>query len=173
MCVWERERERERERESSEGEAEREEEKNPKQASHYQCEPDEGLELTNHEIMTWAETDWATQVPQRLYFLKTISLFVFSKQTHVWKAKLSSSHSLCTGGKKSKNLHSDRTLNFSSATYYFFDLRIIKYPLLKNSICGIILIIYNLFQFFLPLQSSLTKVRSFKHQALKKGKDDY
>ena len=29
--------------------------------------PDVGLELTNHEIMTWAEvgrlTDWATQVP--------------------------------------------------------------------------------------------------------------
>ena len=30
-------------------------------------EPDAGLELTNHEIMTWAEvrplTDWATQAP--------------------------------------------------------------------------------------------------------------
>ena len=31
-------------------------------------EPNAGLKLTNHEIMTWAEvgcpTDWATQVPQ-------------------------------------------------------------------------------------------------------------
>ena len=31
-------------------------------------EPDAGLELTNHEIMTWAEVgrsrDWAIQVPQ-------------------------------------------------------------------------------------------------------------
>ena len=35
-------------------------------------EPDAGLELTNREIMTWAEvgcsTDWATQVPLRKYF---------------------------------------------------------------------------------------------------------
>ena len=33
-------------------------------------EPDTGLELTDWEIMTWAEvrrlTDWATQVPQNL-----------------------------------------------------------------------------------------------------------
>ena len=33
-------------------------------------EPDAGLELTNHEIMTWAEvshsTDWATQAPLRI-----------------------------------------------------------------------------------------------------------
>ena len=32
-------------------------------------EPDTGLELVNHEIMTWAEvghlTDWATQAPQQ------------------------------------------------------------------------------------------------------------
>ena len=31
-------------------------------------EPDAGLELTDHEIVTWAEvrrlTDWATQAPQ-------------------------------------------------------------------------------------------------------------
>ena len=31
-------------------------------------EPDTGLDLTDHEIMTWAEvgrlTDWATQAPQ-------------------------------------------------------------------------------------------------------------
>ena len=35
-------------------------------------EPDRGLELTNWEIMTWAEvkhlTNWATQVPQILTF---------------------------------------------------------------------------------------------------------
>ena len=34
-------------------------------------EPDAGLELTNGEIMTWAEvgrsTDWATQVPREEY----------------------------------------------------------------------------------------------------------
>ena len=36
-------------------------------------EPDAGLELMNHEIMTWAEVrcsiDWATQVPQFCLFL--------------------------------------------------------------------------------------------------------
>ena len=36
-------------------------------------EPDVGFELTNREIMTWAEvrclTDWATQVPLNLYFI--------------------------------------------------------------------------------------------------------
>ena len=35
-------------------------------------EPDTGLELTNREIMAWAEvgrlTNWATQVLQKLYF---------------------------------------------------------------------------------------------------------
>ena len=35
-------------------------------------EPDAGLELTDHEIMTWVEvghlTDWATQAPQDLCF---------------------------------------------------------------------------------------------------------
>ena len=35
-------------------------------------EPDAGLELTNHEIMTWAKigrsTNWATQVPQDFFF---------------------------------------------------------------------------------------------------------
>ena len=38
-------------------------------------EPDVGLKLTNHEIMTWAEvgrsTDWATQAPQEEIFLKS------------------------------------------------------------------------------------------------------
>ena len=37
-------------------------------------DPDVGLELTNHEIMTWAEvgrlTDWATQAPLDWPFLK-------------------------------------------------------------------------------------------------------
>ena len=43
---------------------------NLKQApgSELSAEPDMGLELTNHEIMTWAEVghliDWATQAPQ-------------------------------------------------------------------------------------------------------------
>ena len=35
-------------------------------------EPDAGLELTDREIMTWAEvgrlTDWATQVPLIVFF---------------------------------------------------------------------------------------------------------
>ena len=39
-------------------------------------EPDAGLELTNREIMTWAEvgrsTDWATRAPQRMFVLKSI-----------------------------------------------------------------------------------------------------
>ena len=39
-------------------------------------EPDVGLQLTNHEIMIWAEvkvgclTDWATQAPLEMIFLK-------------------------------------------------------------------------------------------------------
>ena len=37
-------------------------------------EPDAGLELTNCEIVTWANvgclTDWATQVPQESFYLK-------------------------------------------------------------------------------------------------------
>ena len=36
-------------------------------------EPDAGLELKNHKILTWAEvrrlTDWATQVPHESEFL--------------------------------------------------------------------------------------------------------
>ena len=39
-------------------------------------EPDAGLELTDREIMTWAEvgrsTDWATQVPQDSWVLTRI-----------------------------------------------------------------------------------------------------
>ena len=52
------------------GEGQREREtQNPKQApgSELSAEPDTGLELTDREIMTWAEvgllTDWATQAP--------------------------------------------------------------------------------------------------------------
>ena len=42
-------------------------------------EPDVGLELMNHEIMTWAEvehlTDWATQVTQSTFLKILFSLF--------------------------------------------------------------------------------------------------
>ena len=38
-------------------------------------EPDAGLELTNHKIMTWAEvrrlTHWATQAPLSFLFLNS------------------------------------------------------------------------------------------------------
>ena len=40
-------------------------------------EPDAGLELTDREIMTWAEvgrlTDWATRAPLCFIFFQTIS----------------------------------------------------------------------------------------------------
>ena len=42
-------------------------------------EPDAGLELTDCEIMTWAEvrhlTDWATQAPQVYFFIVYFNLF--------------------------------------------------------------------------------------------------
>ena len=54
----------------SAGEAEREGDTEPEAASRLwavSTEPDAGLELTDCEIMTWAEvgglTDWATQAP--------------------------------------------------------------------------------------------------------------
>ena len=58
------------------GEGHREREtQNPKQAPGSELvstEPDTGLELTDREIMTWAEvgrlTDWATQAPQSSVF---------------------------------------------------------------------------------------------------------
>ena len=59
-----------------EGEGHREREtQNPKQAPGSELsEPNAGLELMNHEIMTWAEvgclTDWATYVPRAQWFLK-------------------------------------------------------------------------------------------------------
>ena len=44
-------------------------------------EPDMGHELTNREIMTWAEvghlTDWATQVPLKLNFFLNKFFFMF------------------------------------------------------------------------------------------------
>ena len=60
-------------------------------------EPDVGLELTNCEIMTWAEvgcsTDWATQAPQHvsipklpgLDFLELDSLF--NKEINAYRSK--------------------------------------------------------------------------------------
>ena len=67
IYFWERERERERE---SGGGAEREGNIDTEAGSRHwavSTEPDVELELTDHEIMTWAEVrclaDWATQVP--------------------------------------------------------------------------------------------------------------
>ena len=62
---------REREKQSmSEGGAERERDTEFKAGSRLwavSTEPDVGLKLTSHEVMTWAEvgrsTDWATQGP--------------------------------------------------------------------------------------------------------------
>ena len=52
------------------GDGQRERDTEPEGGSRFwavSTEPDAGLELMNHEIMTWAEvrhlTDWATQVP--------------------------------------------------------------------------------------------------------------
>ena len=48
-------------------------------------ELDAGLELTNREIMTWAEvgrlTDWATQAPQStLFFFLNVYLFLRERE---------------------------------------------------------------------------------------------
>ena len=44
-------------------------------------EPDAGLQLTDQEIMTWAEvgrlTDWATQAPPEKLILFFISFLIF------------------------------------------------------------------------------------------------
>ena len=69
---------RERRRESmSRGGAESEGDTESKAGSRLwavSTEPDTGLELTNCEIMTWAEvrcsTDWATQMPQHFLIMK-------------------------------------------------------------------------------------------------------
>ena len=67
-----------RERDSAwAGEGQRERETESKAGSRIwavSAEPDAGLDLTNREIMTWAEvrrlTDWATQEPLYLPILK-------------------------------------------------------------------------------------------------------
>ena len=71
IYLWEREREREREREVWAGEGQKEGDTESEADSRLQAvitEPDAGLELTDREIMTWAEvghsTNWATQAPQ-------------------------------------------------------------------------------------------------------------
>ena len=68
--------EREKERESTSREEQREMETESEAGSRLwavSTEPDAGLELTDHEIITWAEvgrpTDWATLVPQGNCFL--------------------------------------------------------------------------------------------------------
>ena len=69
FIFWERERERDRVW-AGEGQREREGDTEPEAGSRLWAvitEPDVGLKLTNHEIVTWAEvgrlTHWATQVP--------------------------------------------------------------------------------------------------------------
>ena len=56
-------------------------------------EPDAGLELMNHEIMTWVEvrhlTDWATQVPRfwfltQFYFSYNHFLFFSRYEFEMW-----------------------------------------------------------------------------------------
>ena len=50
-------------------------------------EPDARLELTNHEIMTWAEvghsTDWATQAPPNSSSLDEHKCFTLRRE--IWK----------------------------------------------------------------------------------------
>ena len=83
IYFWERKRDRVRVREGQR-ERERESEAGSRLWA-VSTEPNEGLELTNCEIMAWAEvgrsTDWATQVPhemcisKRLYDLETIRVW--------------------------------------------------------------------------------------------------
>ena len=86
MFIYLRERERERVREKQsvgregaerEGDTESEAESRLWAVS---TEPDVGLELTNHEIMTSAEvghlTDWATQEPQISHVLNELRLLL-------------------------------------------------------------------------------------------------
>ena len=70
VCFWERERES-----TKRGGAEREGDTESEAGSRLwavSTEPDEGLELTNREIMTWAEvggsTDWTSQAPPKETF---------------------------------------------------------------------------------------------------------
>ena len=72
IYFWERERERDRQTDSTSGGGAKMEEDTESDTGFrlwaVSREPDTGLELTNHEIMTWAKvrhlTDWATQAPR-------------------------------------------------------------------------------------------------------------
>ena len=82
MLIYERERERERERQRWAGEGQTERETESEAGSRLRdisTELDMGLELTNCEIMTWAEgrrlTDWATQVPQEICTFRALKSF--------------------------------------------------------------------------------------------------
>ena len=93
IYFWQRERERERERESesmSRGGTEREGDTESEAVSRLwavSTEPDEGLELTNWEIMTWAEvkclTDWAPRRPWAITFNSRVYLFPSGCLKHI------------------------------------------------------------------------------------------
>ena len=69
--IWEREWDKSTSRRGAEREGDTESEADSRLRA-VSAEPDAGLELTNREIMTWVEvgrlTDWATQVPQAVFF---------------------------------------------------------------------------------------------------------
>ena len=68
MCIYFWESERETECERGQGREMETESEAGSRLWAVSKEPDAGLDLTNQEIMTWAEvrrsTDWATQVPR-------------------------------------------------------------------------------------------------------------
>ena len=70
IYFWERQRQSMRGREAERGDTES---KAGSRLWAVSTEPDVGLELTNREIMTWAEvgrfTEWATQAPPEIFFL--------------------------------------------------------------------------------------------------------
>ena len=91
IYFWQRERERARES-MNRGGAEREEDTESEAGSRLwavSTEPDAGLELTDSEIVTWAEvgssTDWATQVPQGLRAFNRTGTVTLKKGTQVSK----------------------------------------------------------------------------------------
>ena len=76
-----RERQTDRETENKQGGAEREGYTESEAVSRLwaiSTEPDAGLELTDREIMTWAQvgcsTDWATQAPQTICYFEKMPL---------------------------------------------------------------------------------------------------
>ena len=78
IYFWQRERERETEHEQ--GGTEREGDTESETGSRIwavSTEPDAGLELTDREIMTWAEvsrsTDWATQATPKDIYLEAVT----------------------------------------------------------------------------------------------------